>query len=380
MITPLVILAVAGLAYLVTIRVLGELAARGPVSLPGELEPLIVAILLGVVTDYSVLMLSSLRDVLPSTGDSRAAAREVVRQDGPIVAVAGVAVMSGTAALLSANFQLFRAFGPALTGTVFIGMVASLTLIPAVMAILGRWIFLPSRRTRAPGDAGLTVGLLRIIGTRARAGAAAGLCLGLLLLTSIPLSYLRLDLSFTQGLPAATPVRLGATVLSEAGVRGITAPTELLVRQAGVTTRRAALNRLQRELQRQPGVAAVLGPQQNPLPSNYGVVLSRDHTAARFVLIYDSDPLAATAGAQLRTLIGRSLPSSATAISTAGLTLAASFVLVAIIPLATFRQIAFTIGAGLVLDTFLVRPVLTPSLLTVLGRASSWPGRRFAPP
>ena len=74
-ITPLVILAVAGLAYLVTIRVLGELAARGPVSLPGELEPLIVAILLGVVTDYSVLMLSSLRDVLPSTGDSRAAAR-----------------------------------------------------------------------------------------------------------------------------------------------------------------------------------------------------------------------------------------------------------------------------------------------------------------
>ena len=37
-------------------------------------------------------------------------------------------------------------------------------------------------------------------------------------------------------------------------------------------------------------------------------------------------------------------------------------------------------GAGLVLDTFLVRTVLTPSLLTVLGRASSWPGRRFAPP
>ena len=83
--------------------------------------------------------------------------------------------------------------------------------------------------------------------------------------------------------------------------------------------------------------------------------------------------------APLEVALRRSLPSSAAAISTAGLTLAASFVLVAMIPLATFRQIAFRMGTGLVLDTFVVRPVLTPSLLTVLGRASSWPDRRFAP-
>ena len=75
----------------------------------------------------------------------------------------------------------------------------------------------------------------------------------------------------------------------------------------------------------------------------------------------------------------RVLPGSSAAISTAGLTLAASFALVAIIPLATFHQIAFTMGIGLLIDTFIVRPVLTPSLLTVLGRASSWPSRRFAP-
>lgn len=509
---PLVILAVAGTAYLVTIRVLGELAAAGRLSLPGEMEPLIVAILLGVVTDYSVLMLFSLRD-LPAGADSRlAAARLVAGRTGPVVTVAGLAVMAGTAALLSANFELFRAFGPALTVTALIGLLASLTLIPAAMAILGRRLFWPSHPAGARAGSGLMAGLLRLMRTRARSGIAAALCLGLLLLASLPLAWMRLDLSFTQGLPAGDPVRQGAQVLSAAGVRGITAPTELLVRQPGITSQRAALGRLQDELARQPGIALVLGPKQNPLSSDYGVVLSGDHTTARYVLVYDSDPLAAAASTRLRalmrqapgllagaglpgaraqftgetaiaveveqliranltrvilvafglefvllaaylrsllaplallacsaatvaaalglttlvfqTILGqpglafyqpfatavllvafgsdynvfvvgtiwrqardvplagalrRALPGSSAAVSTAGLTLAASFALVAVIPLTTFRQIAFTMAAGLLIDTFLVRPVLTPSLLTVLGRAGTWPSRRLAP-
>ncbi len=101
---PLVVLAVAGVAYLLTIRVLGGPAAMGFVVLPGEVEPLIVAILLGVVTDYSVLMLASLRDLPPGAGGRLAAARQVAGRDGPIVTVAGLAVMSGTAALLSAHW------------------------------------------------------------------------------------------------------------------------------------------------------------------------------------------------------------------------------------------------------------------------------------
>ena len=57
--------------------------------------------------------------------------------------------------------------------------------------------------------------------------------------------------------------------------------------------------------------------------------------------------------------------------------LATTFAMVAIIPLDTFRQVAFTMSVGLLIDTFLVRPVLTPALLTLLGRWSSWPSRRI---
>jgi RND superfamily putative drug exporter len=58
------------------------------------------------------------------------------------------------------------------------------------------------------------------------------------------------------------------------------------------------------------------------------------------------------------------LPRTSRAITTAGVILAATFALVAIIPLATFRQIAFAVAVGLMIDTLIVRPVLTPALLT----------------
>jgi putative drug exporter of the RND superfamily len=47
------------------------------------------------------------------------------------------------------------------------------------------------------------------------------------------------------------------------------------------------------------------------------------------------------------------------------------------IPLATFRQIAFAMTVGMLIDTMVVRPVLTPAVLTLLGRAASWPSHRI---
>jgi RND superfamily putative drug exporter len=81
--------------------------------------------------------------------------------------------------------------------------------------------------------------------------------------------------------------------------------------------------------------------------------------------------------------IAVALPATARAISAAGLILAATFAMVAIIPLSTFRQIALAMAVGLLIDTFLSRPVLTPAVLTLLGRSAGWPGRRLrttAPP
>jgi RND superfamily putative drug exporter len=75
--------------------------------------------------------------------------------------------------------------------------------------------------------------------------------------------------------------------------------------------------------------------------------------------------------------ISIAVPRSSRAITLAGLILAATFALVAIIPLSTFRQIAFAMTVGLLLDTLVVRPILTPAVLTLLGRSAGWPGKRI---
>jgi putative drug exporter of the RND superfamily len=71
------------------------------------------------------------------------------------------------------------------------------------------------------------------------------------------------------------------------------------------------------------------------------------------------------------------VPRASHAITVAGLILAATFALVAIIPLSTFRQIAFAMTVGLLLDTLIIRPVLTPAVLTLLGRWAGWPSKRI---
>lgn len=65
------------------------------------------------------------------------------------------------------------------------------------------------------------------------------------------------------------------------------------------------------------------------------------------------------------------------AITTAGITLALSFALLAIVPLGAFREFAFAMVLGVLLDTFLVRSVVVPAVLSLLGTAAAWPSRRL---
>lgn len=62
-------------------------------------------------------------------------------------------------------------------------------------------------------------------------------------------------------------------------------------------------------------------------------------------------------------------------IATAALVLALSFALLAIVPLRAFFEIAFAMGAGLLIDAFVVRAMLVPALVVLVGVRSSWPGK-----
>ena len=141
LLAPLVVVGIAAVGYLVYLPVLTLVASAAGFEVPGQLEPVLLALLLGVVTDYCVLFFHTFRDELDTGRDNLAAARSAVDRNASIIAVAGLTVAGGTIALLAAPFGLFRALGPALALTVLIGLALSLTLTPAAMTILGWRLF-----------------------------------------------------------------------------------------------------------------------------------------------------------------------------------------------------------------------------------------------
>ncbi len=58
---PLATLFAVAVAYLVSMRSIAAFAERAGVSVPREVEPVIVVLLFGVVTDYSIFFLSRVR-------------------------------------------------------------------------------------------------------------------------------------------------------------------------------------------------------------------------------------------------------------------------------------------------------------------------------
>ena len=79
----------------------------------------------------------------------------------------------------------------------------------------------------------------------------------------------------------------------------------------------------------------------------------------------------------LREAIVFAVPQSTRAINAAAVTLAVSFGLLALIPLRPFHEIGLTMAAGVLIDAVIVRSVLVPCLLVLVGSASGRPGPHF---
>ena len=149
---PLVALLGAGAAYLVAVRVAAWVGEQWGVAVPSDIEPILVVLLLGIVTDYSVFFLSGMRRRLAAGEPPVEAAIGATGQFLPIVATAGLIVACGAAALLAGQLEFFRAFGPGMALTVVVSLAVSLTLVPALMAIGGRATFRPSLAAAPPEE------------------------------------------------------------------------------------------------------------------------------------------------------------------------------------------------------------------------------------
>ena len=62
-------------------------------------------------------------------------------------------------------------------------------------------------------------------------------------------------------------------------------------------------------------------------------------------------------------------------ITSAGVVLAGTFLVLAVLPLVALTQLGVTVAAGVLLDTLVLRSILVPALTLDLGELTWWPAR-----
>jgi RND superfamily putative drug exporter len=147
---PLITLAPAGVALLVSMRFIGALGAHG-VKISEITELLLIVLLLGAGTDYGLfLVFRSREEVRTGLTPKEAVAVAMARVGESISASAGTVVFA-LLTLLLASFGLYHDLGVPLAVGVAVMLVAGLTLLPALLSIFGRAAFWPSRVAAVPG-------------------------------------------------------------------------------------------------------------------------------------------------------------------------------------------------------------------------------------
>jgi RND superfamily putative drug exporter len=110
-----------------------------------ELPTMLTVVLFGIGTDYILFLLFRYRERLRAGDNPREAIVAAVERVGEAIFSAAFAVIAAFGALVLATLGFFTTLGPALAIGVAVMLLAALTLVPAIVALLGRRVFWPSK-------------------------------------------------------------------------------------------------------------------------------------------------------------------------------------------------------------------------------------------
>jgi RND superfamily putative drug exporter len=177
----LVPMVVVVLAYLVAAGATDGLAAAELTTISGQTTAILIVLMFGAGTDYCLLIVARFRDELRQTADVHEAMARAAQRSGPAILSAGAIVVVAMLTLGLADFNATREMGPILALGVAIMVAAGLTLLPAILAALGRrsfWPAVPRPEPERPPASRLWSSVARLVGRRpAVTAAAVTLCL-----------------------------------------------------------------------------------------------------------------------------------------------------------------------------------------------------------
>jgi RND superfamily putative drug exporter len=212
---------------------------------------------IGVGIDYALFIVTRYRDALHEDLPPRDAVVHAINTSGRAVLFAGSTVVISLLGLFVVGLSFIRGMATGAAVSVLIVMLASVSLLPAVLGFVGHTIdklALPSAKRRvAPADS-MWVRWSRTLQRRPWTAALAGLVV--LLVLAVPVVSLRLGVADAGNDPTSQTTRRAYDLLAEGFGPGSSGPL-LVVAEVANGEERAVVDRLAADLATSPGVQQV---------------------------------------------------------------------------------------------------------------------------
>ncbi|WP_158890589.1 MMPL family transporter [Amycolatopsis anabasis] len=238
---------------------------------------LLIVVLFGIGTDYILFLMFRYRERLRAGEEPKQAMVSAVSRVGEAIASAGGVVIIAFLAMTLSSFGLFRAMGPSLAIAVAVTVLAGLTLVPAVVSLIGTKVFWPSKSWRRQAEAARFGALGKAVGRRPAVFAVASgvvmVALGLGALHYQP----NFDLA-SNSLPTNAESQVAMKDLQKGLPAGMASPTNVYLR-ADAPLDPGALAGYRTALSQVDGVGQVAGPE-----------VSKDGRTASYTLTLRPDP------------------------------------------------------------------------------------------
>lgn len=271
-------------------------------------DVILIVVVLGVGTDYFLFLAFRYRERLRAGDDRKEAVANAVGRVGEAIASAAGAVAVAFAVLILSSLGMFQALGPALAIGVVVTALASVTLAPALLAVIpARAVFWPGKKwMQEPGNARFAA-LGRAVQKRpgvialASGGALIALTLG-------SLGYNGLFDMAGSSMPKEKESMVVQDKMSNAFSKGAADPSQVyLSSKDGKKLDQSSFKAYGDKLKGAPGVAEV----HLPVADKESRSISDDGTTAQFTVMLKDNPTsneAVDAVAKLRDVAHENAP------------------------------------------------------------------------
>ena len=280
------------------------LSQQFDLPLNGQVTALMSVLVFGAGTNYALFIVSRYREELVLNANKWGAMRTTMSNVGPSIAGSAGTTIVAMFALTFASYGSFRSLGPMLAVAIFIVLLSGLLVMPAVIALFGKWVFWPRPliQQSAIDTSGIWHRIGRLVSRRPLVVFSVTM-IGIALAT-LPSWTIIPSFNFIDGFPDDAESKQGYSLLAESFPQGLLAPTEIFVEsgESSISNSFDSLEEFSATLASTPGVLRVIGPTRPigvPVDENLAAdqgaerFVSVDETTARLELIIDGNPYSA---------------------------------------------------------------------------------------